>query len=136
MVLIIYFSSNFNNKNLLFQFVLNTCPKKLISAQNITGSEILKRGLSSGQQKYETNKDLWPLQQPIPKIESLYQVFYLYIIILFIEYSFKIFYLQCAGEAEYIPYISLKPKELYACFVLAKKPLAIITNIDPKDALV
>ncbi|XP_026467610.1 indole-3-acetaldehyde oxidase-like [Ctenocephalides felis] len=99
---------------LFYKFILNTCPKKLISAQNITGSEILKRGLSSGQQKYETNKDLWPLQQPIPKIESLY---------------------QCAGEAEYIPYISLKPKELYASFVLAKKPLANIINIDPKDAL-
>lgn len=43
---------------------------------------------------------------------------------------------KCAGEAEYIAYIPLKPGELFAVFVLAKKPLTTITHIDAKDALV
>lgn len=47
-----------------------------------------------------------------------------------------LFSFKCAGEAEYIAYIPLKPGELFAVFVLAKKPLTTITHIDAKDALV
>lgn len=63
-------------KTRILQFVLNMCPQKLISPQNMSGSEILKRGLSSGEQVYETNEAMWPLQEPITKIEALYQVYF------------------------------------------------------------
>lgn len=56
------------------KFVLNTCPEKLISPQNVSGSEDLKRNLSSGKQTYESKKDMWPVQEPIPKLEALHQV--------------------------------------------------------------
>ncbi|XP_026467617.1 xanthine dehydrogenase-like [Ctenocephalides felis] len=101
--------------SLFYKFVLNMCPEKLLSEKNKSGREILRRNLSRGEQTFESKKEMWPVQEPIPKIEALY---------------------QCAGEAEYIAYIPLKPGELFAVFVLAKKPLTTITHIDAKDALI
>lgn len=50
------------------------CPEKLKSSLVMSGGELLSRPLSSGQQNYDTNKNLWPLQQPIGKLEGIAQV--------------------------------------------------------------
>lgn len=52
------------------------CPDKLLSDKNKSGREILSRNLSRGEQTYESKKEMWPVQEPIPKIEALYQVLY------------------------------------------------------------
>ena len=39
-----------------------------------SGGQKLKRGLGKGQQEFKINKDLYPVGEPIPKIESNIQV--------------------------------------------------------------
>lgn len=56
------------------------CPDNLKSASVKSGGDLLIRPLSSGQQSYDTNKNLWPLQQPVEKLEGIAQVCLLNII--------------------------------------------------------
>ncbi|XP_026467613.1 indole-3-acetaldehyde oxidase-like [Ctenocephalides felis] len=100
--------------SLFYKFVLQSCPTKNLSSKNVFGRELLFRGLSSGHQKYDTNKSSWPLQKPISKIEGL---------------------AQCSGEAQYIIDIPPFPNELYGAFVLSTKAGAEITKIDVSKAL-
>lgn len=55
------------------------CPDKLLSEKNKSGREILRRNLSRGEQTFESKKEMWPVQEPIPKLEALYQVLKTYI---------------------------------------------------------
>lgn len=95
------------------QTVLNLAPSPLVQPNHLSGSSLIARPLSSGQQTYDTIPANYPLTQPIMKVEAL---------------------IQCSGEAEYINDVYLH-KALWATLVLAKNPLQTISSIDASDAL-
>ncbi|KAJ8955360.1 hypothetical protein NQ318_003457 [Aromia moschata] len=84
---------------LLYKYILSITPTKHISKNHVSGGNILHRPVSIGTQDFDTNKALYPLSQPIPKIEAVYQT---------------------TGEAEYITDMPDLPNQLFAAFVLAK----------------
>lgn len=57
----------------IFQFVLKTAPANSVSARNASGGTILDRPVSSGVQEFGTQKDKWPLTEPITKIGVQFQ---------------------------------------------------------------
>jgi hypothetical protein len=65
-------------------------------------------------QDFETFPDLYPLNEPIPKLEAA---------------------AQTAGEAEYINDIPERPGELHGAFVLTTQNSGTISNIDASNAL-
>ena len=54
------------------QYVLGLSPPDL-PANLVSGGKILERPLSTGKQDYETNKSVWPLNKPVPKLEAVAQ---------------------------------------------------------------
>lgn len=101
--------------SLFYKFIISTCPPNKVSPQYVSGGEILTRPLSSGTQDFDTYKEKWPLTQPVPKYEAQ---------------------IQTSGEALYANDIAPMKDELWAAFVVATKPHAIIGKIDPSNALV
>lgn len=55
-----------------FQFVLSLNPDS-VSPQYRSGGSVLTRPVSSGKREFDTRKEVWPLNQPVPKIEGLIQ---------------------------------------------------------------
>ena len=70
------------------------------SASVRSGSSILRRQLSKGQQVYETNPEAFPFNEPVRKLES---------------------HPQCRGEAEFVADIPPFPGQLYGALVLASQ---------------
>lgn len=101
--------------SLFYKFVLNSCDQARVKVEYKTGGEILLRTLSSGKQEFDTYRDNWPLTEPVPKIEGLY---------------------QCSGEAAYVNDIPHQPGELWAAYVHATDVHSKITKIETDDALV
>ncbi|KAJ8967057.1 hypothetical protein NQ317_000049 [Molorchus minor] len=100
---------------LLYKFVLNVAPSNFISARIKTGGALLERPVSSGTQEFGTNKNSYPLGQPVIKVEAL---------------------AQTSGKAEYIADIPDRPNQLFAAFVTAKAaPNSTISKIDISKAL-
>ncbi|KAK4872289.1 hypothetical protein RN001_016413 [Aquatica leii] len=100
---------------LCYKFILSIAPDNKLIPRNKSGGFKFSRPVSKGTQDYETNESLYPLTQPIPKIEALG---------------------QCTGKAQYIMDMPDRPNQLYAAFVLAKAaPHSIIKNVDPQEAL-
>lgn len=54
--------------------MLSIAPKSVLSPKNVDGGSKLVRSISNGVQDYATNKSLYPLTQPVSKIEALAQV--------------------------------------------------------------
>ncbi|XP_052896949.1 xanthine dehydrogenase/oxidase-like [Anopheles moucheti] len=79
-----------------------------------SGSTMLERPLSSGQQFFDTIRKKWPVSKYVPKLEGLAQV---------------------SGEAKYTNDFPPFPGELHAAFVVATQPNTTIGMIDPTDAL-
>ena len=75
----------------------------------------LERGLSSGQQSYETDEDLWPVSEPREKVEAKWQT---------------------SGEIQYTGDIPHKQGELHGAFVLSSIANCDIVSVDPSEALV
>ncbi len=63
-----------------------------------SGADEIHRDLSRGQQTFETDPELYPINEPVRKLEGA---------------------AQCSGEAEYVDDIAHVPGELTAVFVLA-----------------
>ncbi|XP_078042324.1 uncharacterized protein LOC144472818 isoform X2 [Augochlora pura] len=100
-------------EGLFFKFLIN------LKSENVdpkvrTGGTILERGLSSGKQEYDTDKNLWPLNQPLPKIEAAYQT---------------------SGEAQYMNDLPPMHNEVFCAFVLATVPNGKVGSIDASEAL-
>lgn len=100
--------------NLFYKFLLHITPSQLIKKTEVSGGEELSRPVSSGHQDFDTNKSVWPLNKPIPKVEAV---------------------IQCSGEAKYANDLPTLPGELYAAFVLSNVPNGTIENIDASEAL-
>lgn len=75
----------------------------------------MERPLSKGTQTFDTDKSLWPLNKPIPKIEAL---------------------IQCSGEAKYANDLPSYPREVHVAFVLSNICNGDIVAFDPSEALV
>ena len=79
-----------------------------------SGGADLNRGVSSGEQNYETDPSLYPVNQPIPKVESR---------------------AQCTGEAKYFDDIETVTGELHAAFVLSTRANCSLGEVNASDAL-
>ncbi|CAB3227915.1 unnamed protein product [Arctia plantaginis] len=101
---------------LFFKGLLKLCPNEIIHPRFKSGLINLHdiRPVSEGSQVYDTDRNTWPLNQPIPKMEGL---------------------IQCAGEAMYTDDIPTFPKEVYAAFVLSTIGKGHISSIDATEAL-
>ncbi len=79
-----------------------------------SGAGAIPRGVSRGDQSYRTDPALYPLGQPIPKVESR---------------------AQCTGEAEYAGDIPPVPGELHAALVFSSRANCELGAVDPAPAL-
>jgi len=79
-----------------------------------SGALDLDRGLSSGQQDFETDESQWPITEPVEKYEGKIQI---------------------AGEAEYVGDIPAVAGELNAAFVLTTVACADIVSVNCDAAL-
>ncbi|XP_059474057.1 uncharacterized protein LOC132195836 [Neocloeon triangulifer] len=100
-------------QGVFYKFLLGLDPNRVIAAKR-SGAENLIRPLSSGKQDFETNESVFPLNEPIPKLEAA---------------------AQTAGEAEYINDMPERPGELHGAFVLTKQATGTIASIDDSAAL-
>ncbi|XP_049819047.1 uncharacterized protein LOC109599933 isoform X2 [Aethina tumida] len=100
---------------LFYKFVLSIAPSDKLSDRNRSGGTLLQRPLSSGVQDYSSNKKLYPLSEPLVKLEAL---------------------AQTSGQAEYIEDMPDRPGQLFVQFVKARAPpSSMIKKIDPSAAL-
>lgn len=91
-------------------------PPGVVSPKHQSGGEKFNRPVSTGAQDFSSNKSLYPLTEPMPKLEAL---------------------AQTTGQAEYINDIPDLPGQLYASFVEAKAPpQSKIKSISAEKALV
>ncbi|KAJ2951525.1 hypothetical protein O0L34_g13677 [Tuta absoluta] len=102
--------------NLFYKGLLHICPPSKIGSRHRSGLIRLKeiRPVSDARQIYDTDPTLWPVNQPIPKLEAL---------------------IQCAGEAPYSEDLPSFPKEVFGAFVLSNVASATIKSIHPEKAL-
>ncbi|XP_063993362.1 uncharacterized protein LOC135171021 [Diachasmimorpha longicaudata] len=100
-------------QGLFYRFVLSLKPEDLDEKLR-SGGTPLDRELSSGKCDYETDKNIWPYNKPLPKVDSIYQT---------------------SGEAQYINDIPPQPHEVFCAFVLSKIHSGRITSIDATEAL-
>lgn len=71
--------------------------------------------MSKGTEVYDTNPNIWPINEPMPKVGAL---------------------IQCAGEAKYVNDIPTQQDEVFCAFVTSDIGTGIIEEIDPSPALV
>ncbi|KAJ2951526.1 hypothetical protein O0L34_g13677 [Tuta absoluta] len=102
--------------NLFYKGVLSLCPTLKVGQRYRSGITRIKesRPESGGRQIFDTNPTLWPVNQPIPKLEAL---------------------IQCSGEAPYSEDLPSFPREVFAAFVLSTQAVGIIDSIHPERAL-
>ena len=79
-----------------------------------SGAGSIERGLSSGQQSFDTDESLYPVSDPIEKVEGKW---------------------QASGEIKYNGDIPFKQGELHAAFVLSNRANCDLVSIDPAQAL-
>ncbi|XP_069359953.1 uncharacterized protein [Maniola hyperantus] len=101
---------------LFYKALLSLCPVNLLDSRLRSGGGNIheSRPISQGTQVFQTNPSLWPLNQPIPKLDAL---------------------VQCAGESKYAEDLNSLPREVFAAFVLSTVALGTIDSIDASEAL-
>lgn len=103
--------------SLLLQGLLTIIPEGSLKPWYRSGARDLRksRPLSKGTEVYDTNPDIWPANEPMPKVEAL---------------------IQCAGEAKYVNDLPTQQDEVFCAFVTSDIGTGIIEEIDPSPALV
>ncbi|CAG9123156.1 unnamed protein product [Plutella xylostella] len=100
---------------LFYKAILYLCPDDRLDKRYRSGGDALKRVTSQGTQSFDTDKSVWPLTQPIPKIEAL---------------------VQCAGESVFANDMKTDVNEVFAAFVTADVPTgSVIEGFDATEAL-
>ncbi|XP_052742256.1 uncharacterized protein LOC112057840 [Bicyclus anynana] len=99
---------------LFYKFVLSLTPSGTICSRYQSGGELIQRPLSSGTQTFQTDPSLYPLNQPVPKLEAL---------------------IQSSGEAQYVNDIPPMMNEVFAAFVLSTVYNGEVDEIDIEHAL-
>ncbi|KAJ8719327.1 hypothetical protein PYW08_011502 [Mythimna loreyi] len=104
----------FAAKALFFKAILALCPNPGRRFASAAVDIHHARPCSSAKQVFTTDASLWPMNQPIPKLEAT---------------------IQCAGEAPYTDDIPSFHNEVFAAFVLSTVPKGTIVKMDPSEAL-
>ncbi|KAM3955308.1 aldehyde oxidase 2 [Aphomia sociella] len=100
---------------LYYKAILSTCPNGKINPKYRSGGEAIKRNTSQGTEVFDTDKSVWPLNQPIPKLEAM---------------------AQCGGEATFSNDHPTETDEVFGAFVTADvNPGSIIKSFDATEAL-
>lgn len=100
----------------MFQAILSLSPNDRVDPKFKSGGEAIKRLTSKGSQTYDTDKTVWPLNQPVPKLEAL---------------------VQCSGEATFANDLPTQTDEVFAAFVTANAPAgSFISGFDTTEAMV
>nr|QPF77598.1 aldehyde oxidase 1 [Galleria mellonella] len=100
---------------LYYKAILSTCPDDKLNPKYRSGGEAIKRDTSKGVQVFDTDKSIWPLNQPVTKLEAM---------------------AQCSGEATFANDLLTETGEVYAAFVTADvNPGSIIKGFDASKAL-
>ncbi|CAK1542922.1 unnamed protein product [Leptosia nina] len=97
---------------LFYKAILSLNPS--VSPRYKTGGDVLSRAISRGTQTFDTDKALWPLNQPVVKLEAL---------------------AQCSGEATYACDRHSSPRDVHVAFVLSTICVGEIVSFDPAEAL-
>ncbi|XP_043496073.1 indole-3-acetaldehyde oxidase-like [Polistes fuscatus] len=100
-------------EGLFYKFILSIKPENIDSKLR-SGGTILERELSSAKQDFDTDNNIWPLNKPIAKRESIYQT---------------------SGEGQYVNDIMPLKDEVFCAFVSTEVANGIIENIDASKAL-
>ncbi|XP_017888813.1 xanthine dehydrogenase/oxidase-like isoform X2 [Ceratina calcarata] len=100
-------------EGLFYKFILSVKPENTNERQR-SGATILERGLSSGKHEFQTDKSLWPVTEPLPKIESIHQT---------------------SGEAQYVNDLPPIAHEVHCAFVLTTVANGKVENIDTSEAM-
>ncbi|XP_038212836.1 nicotinate hydroxylase hnxS-like [Zerene cesonia] len=100
--------------SLFYKAILSLSPDDKINPIYRSGGDVIKREVSKGNQYYDTDPSIWPLNKAIPKLEAL---------------------VQCSGEAIYANALPKLINEVFAAFVLADTtPGSIISDFDTTEA--
>ncbi|KAI8431972.1 hypothetical protein MSG28_004503 [Choristoneura fumiferana] len=84
----------------------------VVNPRYLSGGTLLTRPVSRGTQTFDTDKSLWPLNEPVPKLEAL---------------------TQCSGEARYSCDVSTAAREVHVAFVLSSKLKGVVSFLTAKD---
>ncbi|XP_048511551.1 indole-3-acetaldehyde oxidase-like isoform X3 [Athalia rosae] len=101
-------------EGLFYKFVLSIAKADDVDPKLRSGGTVLERGLSSGRQDFDTDKNKWPLNKPVQKIEGIRQT---------------------SGEARYVDDLHSMPGEVFCAFALTDVPNGFIEHIDTTEAL-
>ncbi|CAH2057001.1 unnamed protein product, partial [Iphiclides podalirius] len=101
---------------LFYKGLLSLIPPEKVNTRYRSGANDFKktRPVSKGSEIYDTNPLLWPLNEPMPKLESL---------------------VQCSGEALYVNDVPAQANEVFCSFVTSNVCRGVIKSIDPTAAL-
>ncbi|KAF9823388.1 hypothetical protein SFRURICE_006601 [Spodoptera frugiperda] len=101
---------------LFYKGLLVLIPKQRLKPWYRSGARDFRktRPLSKGSEVYDTNPIIWPVNEPMPKVEAL---------------------VQCAGEAQYCNDLPTQPKEVFCAFVTSDVGTGEIESIDATPAL-
>ncbi|KAM3958764.1 uncharacterized protein ACR2FA_007169 [Aphomia sociella] len=101
---------------LFYKGLLNLIPKKELKPWYRSGARDYRktRPVSKGSEVYDTNPLIWPITEPIPKLDAL---------------------IQCAGEAKYVNDLPTQAKEVFCAFVTSDICTGEIESVDPTPAL-
>ncbi|CAG5043721.1 unnamed protein product [Parnassius apollo] len=99
---------------LYYKAVLYLCPENKLNPALKSGGKALKRIRSKGSQVFDTDKSVWPLNKPVPKLEAL---------------------AQCSGEASFSNDFPKQVDEVFGSFVTADvNPGSILGDFDTTEA--
>ncbi|XP_050344388.1 xanthine dehydrogenase/oxidase-like [Nymphalis io] len=99
---------------LFYKFILSITPTSILNPKYVSGGSLIKRPLSSGKQDFQTDSSLYPLNQPVQKLEAI---------------------IQSSGEARYVNDIPPLPKEVFGAFVLSTVHNGDVDTVDVESAL-
>uniref|UniRef100_A0A8C4QXE0 Aldehyde oxidase n=1 Tax=Eptatretus burgeri TaxID=7764 RepID=A0A8C4QXE0_EPTBU len=99
---------------LFYKFYLLQVDDGVVSSRVRSARTILQRQVSRGEQTYDTQPDLYPLTQPLPKLAAL---------------------LQTSGEAQFTDDVPPSRSELFAAFVTSTRGSANLASLDVMRAL-
>ncbi|XP_059045049.1 xanthine dehydrogenase/oxidase-like [Achroia grisella] len=101
---------------LFYKGLLNLIPEKKLKPWYRSGARDFRktRPLSKGTTVFDTNPIIWPITEPMPKLDAL---------------------VQTSGEAKYVNDIPKDPREIFCAFVTSDICTGEIESIDPTPAL-
>ncbi|KAG6464291.1 hypothetical protein O3G_MSEX014414 [Manduca sexta] len=99
---------------LFYKFVLNAAPTSVVPPTYRSGGELLTRPVSQGKQDYQTDPSLYPLNEPVQKLEAL---------------------IQSSGEALYANDIPPQPNEVFGAFVLSTTHCGEVDKVHTDEIL-